>query len=213
MAPPRQSKRRCSSPTGSCLGVFETPGSPWRRWSGSTMPEVLCLFGGSHSSLRHDCRQGPWAGMVTAPEPPTPLEVQRRVAQAIERATYSWPSSRMLPMLPNAGMKKFVSCPSSRQVQFAFCHGKIFSGLTSVRYCCCNCNAPTLFRPRHLSRRRRSTTRIKRWRRGSVLCVRRSIRNAKSPRRSQRRQQQEAQGGEAGRFLRRGSVARAIVER
>jgi hypothetical protein len=85
--------------------------------------------------------------------------------------------------------------------------------LTSVRYCCCNCNAPTLFRPRNLSRRTRSTTRIKRRRRGSVLCVRRNIRNAKSPRRSQRRQQQEAQGGEAGRFLRRGSVARAIVER
>jgi hypothetical protein len=48
-APPRQSKRRCSSPTGLCLGVFGTPRSPWRRLSGSTMPEVLCRSGGGHS--------------------------------------------------------------------------------------------------------------------------------------------------------------------
>jgi hypothetical protein len=48
-APPRQSKRRCSSPIGSCLGVFGTLGSPWRRLSGSTMPEVLCRSGGGHS--------------------------------------------------------------------------------------------------------------------------------------------------------------------
>jgi hypothetical protein len=50
-APPRLSKRRCSSPTGPCLGVFATPGSPWRRWSGSTMPEVLCRSGGGHSGF------------------------------------------------------------------------------------------------------------------------------------------------------------------
>jgi hypothetical protein len=41
-----------------------------------------------------------WVGTVTAPELPSPLEVQRHVAQAIGRATYSWPPSRMLPMLP-----------------------------------------------------------------------------------------------------------------
>jgi hypothetical protein len=80
----------------------------------------------------------PWAGTVTTLEPPSPLEVQHRVAQVIGRATYSWPPSRMLPMLPNAGMEKFVSCPSSRQARFAFCRGKIFSGLTSVRSCCCS---------------------------------------------------------------------------
>jgi hypothetical protein len=74
--------------------------------------------------------------MVTAPEPPSPLEVQRRVAQAIGRVTYSWPPSRMLPMLPNAGTEKFVSCPSSRQVRFAFCRRKIFSSLTLVHSCC-----------------------------------------------------------------------------
>jgi hypothetical protein len=34
--------------------------------------------------------RAPWAGTVTAPEPPTPLEVQRRVAQAFGRVTYSW---------------------------------------------------------------------------------------------------------------------------
>jgi hypothetical protein len=30
----------------------------------------------------------------------------------------------MLLMLPNAGTEKYVSCPSSRQVQFAFCRGE-----------------------------------------------------------------------------------------
>jgi hypothetical protein len=54
--------------------------------------------------------RAPWAGTVTAPELPSPLEVQHRVAQAIGRSTYSWPPSRMLPMLPNAGTKKIVSC-------------------------------------------------------------------------------------------------------
>jgi hypothetical protein len=58
--------------------------------------------------------RSPWAGTVTALEPPSPLEVQRRVAQAIGRATYLCPPSRMLPMLPNAGTEKFVSCLSSR---------------------------------------------------------------------------------------------------
>jgi hypothetical protein len=47
--------------------------------------------------------RAPWVRTVTAPELPSPLEVQRRVTQAIGRATYSWPPSRMLPMLPNAG--------------------------------------------------------------------------------------------------------------
>jgi hypothetical protein len=53
--------------------------------------------------------QAPWAGTVTAPFLPSPLEVQRRVAQAIERSTYSWTPSRLLPMLPNEGTEKFVS--------------------------------------------------------------------------------------------------------
>jgi hypothetical protein len=53
---------------------------------------------------------------MTALLTPSPLEVQRRVAQAIGRSTYSWPLSRMLPMLSNAGTEKFVSCPSSRHV-------------------------------------------------------------------------------------------------
>jgi hypothetical protein len=41
-----------------------------------------------------------WVGTVTVPELLSPLEVQRRVAQAIRRATYSWTPSWMLPMLP-----------------------------------------------------------------------------------------------------------------
>jgi hypothetical protein len=40
---------------------------------------------------------------------PSLLEVQRRVAQAIGRSTYSWPPSRMLPMVPNVGTGKIVS--------------------------------------------------------------------------------------------------------
>jgi hypothetical protein len=64
--------------------------------------------------------RAPWVGTVTAPELPSPLEVQRRVAKVIRRATYSWPPSRMLP---NVGTEKFVSCPSSRPVSFAFCRG------------------------------------------------------------------------------------------
>jgi hypothetical protein len=56
----------------------------------------LCLF-----DMTTD--RAPWAGTLTAPEPPSPLEVQRRVAQAIRRLTYSWPPLRMLPMLPQRG--------------------------------------------------------------------------------------------------------------
>jgi hypothetical protein len=63
--------------------------------------------------------RAPWVGTVTALSPPSPLKVQRRVAQVIRRSTYSWPQSRMLPMLPNAGTEKFVSCPSSRHASFA----------------------------------------------------------------------------------------------
>jgi hypothetical protein len=48
--PPRQSKRRCSSPTGPCSGIFGMPRSPWRRWSGSTTPGDSCHFGGGRSS-------------------------------------------------------------------------------------------------------------------------------------------------------------------
>jgi hypothetical protein len=46
--------------------------------------------------------RAPWVGTVTTPSPPSPLEVQRRVTQAIGRSSYSWPPSRLLPMLPNA---------------------------------------------------------------------------------------------------------------
>jgi hypothetical protein len=82
--------------------------------------------------------RAPWVGTVTALELPSPLEVQRRVAQAIGRSTYSWPPSRMLPMLPNAGTEKIVSCSSSRQVSFALCRRMIFSRL--ILGCSCHCN-------------------------------------------------------------------------
>jgi hypothetical protein len=66
-------------------------------------PEVVA------SPLRDDDRSAPWEGTVTAPSLPSLLEVQHRVAQAIERSTYSWPPSWLLPMLPNAGTEKIVS--------------------------------------------------------------------------------------------------------
>jgi hypothetical protein len=68
---------------------------------------------------------------VNAPSLPSSLEVQRRVAQAIGRSTYSWPPSRLLPMLPNAGTEKVVSCSSSRCILFYFVVTSIFSKLVS----------------------------------------------------------------------------------
>jgi hypothetical protein len=111
------------------------------RNAGITLAEVVGLYHarGVVSLRRRPLRlcevtadRAPWVGTVTAPELPSPLEVQRCVAQAIGRSTYSWPPSRMLPMLPNAGTEKFVSCPSSRQVPFALCPRMIFSGLILV---------------------------------------------------------------------------------
>jgi hypothetical protein len=46
---------------------------------------------------------------VTTPYLLSSLEVQRRVAQAIVRSTYSWLPSWLLPMLPHEGTEKFVS--------------------------------------------------------------------------------------------------------
>jgi hypothetical protein len=43
---------------------------------------------------------------MTALSLPSSLEVQRHVAQTIGRSTYLWPPSRLLLMLPNAGIKK-----------------------------------------------------------------------------------------------------------
>jgi hypothetical protein len=53
--------------------------------------------------------RAPWMGTVTASTLPSPLEIQRRVAQAIGKASYSWPPTRLLPMLPHEGTKKLVS--------------------------------------------------------------------------------------------------------
>jgi hypothetical protein len=47
--------------------------------------------------------RAPWTGTVTAPSLPSPLEVQRRVMEAIGRSTYLWPPSRLLLMLPSEG--------------------------------------------------------------------------------------------------------------
>jgi hypothetical protein len=68
----------------------------------------------------------PWEGTVTVPSLPSSLEVQCHVAQAIGRSTYSWPPSRLLPMLADAGIEKVVSCWSSRCILFAFFVTSIF---------------------------------------------------------------------------------------
>jgi hypothetical protein len=49
--------------------------------------------------------QAHWTGTVTAPTLPSPLEVQRRVAQAVRRSTYSWPLARLLSMPPMRGRR------------------------------------------------------------------------------------------------------------
>jgi hypothetical protein len=46
---------------------------------------------------------------VTTPTLLSPLEIQRRVVQAIGKASYSWPPARLLPMLPHEGTEKLVS--------------------------------------------------------------------------------------------------------
>jgi hypothetical protein len=69
---------------------------------------LRCLRGARICEMT--ANQAPWTGTVTAPSLPSPLEVQRRVTEAIGRSTYLWPPSRLLPMLPSEGTKKFVSC-------------------------------------------------------------------------------------------------------
>jgi hypothetical protein len=47
---------------------------------------------------------------MTVPVFPSLNEIQRRVVQAIGKSTYTWPSARILPMLPNKDTEKLVSC-------------------------------------------------------------------------------------------------------
>jgi hypothetical protein len=53
--------------------------------------------------------RAPWKGTVTAPTLSSPLEIQRHAAQAIGKASYSWPPARLLPMLPHEGTERLVS--------------------------------------------------------------------------------------------------------
>jgi hypothetical protein len=53
---------------------------------------------------------------MTTPAFPLLNEIQRRMAQAIEKSTYTWPPTRLLPMLPNKETEKLVSCRFLRQV-------------------------------------------------------------------------------------------------
>jgi hypothetical protein len=88
------------------LGQYHARGVvPLRRW-----PLRLCEM---------TADRAPWMGTVTALTLPSPLEVQRRVAQAIRRSTYMWPPSRLLPMLPNEGTK-ICELLSSRRFSCVF---------------------------------------------------------------------------------------------
>jgi hypothetical protein len=74
------------------IGQYHAQGIvPLRRW-----PLRLCEMTADRAH---------WEGTVTVPLLPSLLEVQRRMAQAIERSTYSWSPSRLLPTLPNARTK------------------------------------------------------------------------------------------------------------
>jgi hypothetical protein len=84
-------------------------GHPGRSARAVPRPRSRAALEAAASLCEMTADQAPWTGTVTAPSFPSPLEVQRRVAQAIERSTYSWLPSRLLPMLPNEGTEKFVS--------------------------------------------------------------------------------------------------------
>jgi hypothetical protein len=53
--------------------------------------------------------RAPWAGTVTAPTVPSPLEIQCCMAQAIGKASYSWPLTRLISMPPHKGTEKLVN--------------------------------------------------------------------------------------------------------
>jgi hypothetical protein len=79
------------------------------RGAGVTLSEVLRQYQVREVVLLrrwplHLCEmtadQAPWTGTVTTSTLPSPLEVQRRMAQAVRRSTYSWPLERLLLMPP-----------------------------------------------------------------------------------------------------------------
>jgi hypothetical protein len=65
----------------------------------------------------------PWEGTVIASSLSLSLEVQCRVVRAIGRSIYLWPPSRLLPMLPNAGTKKYVSLFVFSMCLICLCRG------------------------------------------------------------------------------------------
>jgi hypothetical protein len=89
--------------------------------------------------------RAPWMGTVTSSTRPSPLEVQHRVAQVIGRTNYSWPPTRLLPMLPHEGTKKFVSqCLTAASCLLrVFCRevdllGDLMLWLNFLPYCHCS---------------------------------------------------------------------------
>jgi hypothetical protein len=72
-------------------------------------PEELCHSGGGRFVSARSWPPTPWMGTVTAPTLPSPLEIQRRVAQEIGKASYSWPPAHLLPMLPHEGTERLVN--------------------------------------------------------------------------------------------------------
>jgi hypothetical protein len=82
------------------------------RGAGVTLSEILRQYHARevvpHRLYEMAADRAPWTGTMTAPSLPSPLEVQRRVAQAIGRLTYSLPPARLHPMLPHEGIEKFA---------------------------------------------------------------------------------------------------------
>jgi hypothetical protein len=55
-------------------------------------------------------------GTMTTPAFPLLNEIQCRVVLAIGKSTFTWPSARLLPMLPNKETENLVSCCFLQQV-------------------------------------------------------------------------------------------------
>jgi hypothetical protein len=50
-----------------------------------------------------------WTGTVTAPKHSSLNKIQRCMALAIRKLTFTWLPTRLLPMLPNGETEKLVS--------------------------------------------------------------------------------------------------------
>jgi hypothetical protein len=52
--------------------------------------------------------RAPWTGTLTALAFPSPNKIERCMAQAIRKSTYTWTPTQLLLMLPNKETEKLV---------------------------------------------------------------------------------------------------------